>query len=115
MHGTFNGLVVTDINAPLMGVSVSTNLNKIAVWDQQQQRVTYENKAWDPSTMMTFDANSVRFNWSDFVFYCPGQTPYYFNASLTFGQETVVPEPASFLLFGAGGITTALIRRRRKA
>lgn len=113
LGGSFNGLVITDISAPLIGVLVNTNFNKIAV--EGPDDIYYEDKTWDPSTMMTFDASSVRFDWRDFVFYDPGRSPYYFNASLIFEQQPVVPEPASFLLFGIGGIAAALVIRRRRA
>lgn len=110
--GSFNGLVITDISAPLIGVLVETNFNRIAV--EGPNDVYCVDKTWDPLTMMTFDASSVRFDWREFVFYDPAaETPYYFNASLTFGQETVVPEPASVLLFGIGGLAAALLRRKK--
>ncbi len=112
--GSFNGLVITDISAPLIGVLVNTNFNKIAVVGPNNN-IYYVDKTWDPSTMMTFNASSVRFDWRDFVFYYPDEDPYYFNASLTFEQQPVVPEPASFLLFGIGGIAAALVIRRRRA
>ena len=78
---TFNGLGVSNLNDssgnPLQGVLVNTNM---AGWD---------------SSMLTFGADYVLFDWKGLSF----DDTTYFNATLEFSP---VPLPSAALLFGSG-------------
>lgn len=86
----FNGLVVNNIDAELIGVTIDTNYN-----------------GWDASRL-SFDSDEVAFNWRNLTV----ASDTYFNAELDFGQSSAVPEPATMLLFGMGSVFTAFFRRR---
>jgi hypothetical protein len=93
----FNGLVVSSLNDSsghaLAGVLVNTNM-----------------PGWDNSRL-SFSSDSVTFNWQGLYAF---DTSRYFNASLDFGGQQPVPEPATMLLMGTGLAGLAATRRRKK-
>ncbi len=74
--GGINGLVVSDIDDTITGVSVSTNL---AGWVDSR---------------LTFDAHSITSNWEALPF----SSSSYFNLTLTLSGATSVADPGSTLL-----------------
>lgn len=78
--GTFNGLVISNIDSTLSDFVVSTNF---VGWDNS--RFTYSN-------------DSLMFNWSGLSF--TGNTT--FRLDFSDGNSSQVPEPESILLLGLG-------------
>jgi len=74
--GGINGLVVSDIDDTITGVSVSTNL---AGW---------------VDSLLTFDAHSITSNWQNLPF----SSSSYFNLTLTLSGASAVPDEGSTAL-----------------
>lgn len=90
--GGINGLVVSDIDDTITGISVSTNL---AGWVDSR---------------LTFDAHSITSNWEALPF----SSSSYFNLTLTLSGASSVPDAGSTLLLLTLPLA-GLIGLRRKA
>jgi PEP-CTERM motif-containing protein len=87
--GTFNGLVISDIDTALSDFDVTTNL-----------------RAWQ-DTRFTSSGDSLMFNW----YGLPFDSDTFFQLTFTDAGSAQVPEPASLMLLGLGLVAVCFYRR----
>ena len=88
--GTFNGLVISDIDTALSDFAVTTNLN-----------------AWQ-DTRFSSTSDSLMFNWYGLSF----DSDTFFQLTFADTGSAQVPEPGSMMLLGLGLVALCLYNRR---